>query len=89
MAKKVRKIMPNVRDLAFVCRRCYPEKTGYLRLTLEEISEWRASPDRATARTCDQGHLIGRDTILCYFRVDMDGNTLDPRHEAWTSGRRD
>lgn len=82
MAEREKNTREGVRDLSFVCRQCFPERKGYLRLTLPEILHWKASPDHKYP--CGQGHLIGRDSILCYFRVDAEGKTIDPNHEDWT-----
>lgn len=81
------KIMAGVRDAAYTCSQCFPQKRGYVRLTIKELSEWKSSVSKTY--TCDNNHPIKWGSLECFFRVDADGNTIDPSHPAWTRNRRD
>ena len=76
-----------LRDVKCKCGRCsYLQGVPfYLRLTIKEIRDWRASS--GDVHTCPQGHTLNYESALCYFRVDDRGQTIDPTHPNWTSSK--
>jgi hypothetical protein len=80
-------VKQGIRDVKCKCRQCSSlyEVSFYLRLTIKEIRAWREGVSDAC--TCPAGHKLKFESVLCYFRVDDKGQTIDPTHPDWTNWR--